>query len=42
MALADPDQEVRANAALSLSYAFDMQGNLEVVRATLGAVNDEP
>ena len=35
MALADEDEQVRANAAMSLYYAFDMQGNLDVVRATI-------
>lgn len=35
MALPDPDPKVSENAALSLSYAFDMQGNLDIVRVTL-------
>lgn len=38
MALADPDQQVRENAALSLYYAFDMQGNVDVVRATVACI----
>lgn len=38
MALADQDPQVSENAALSLSYAFDMQGNLDIVRVTLPCI----
>ena len=38
MALADSDPQVRENAALSLYYAFDMQGNVDVVRATVACI----
>lgn len=33
-----PDQQVRKNAASSLYYAFDMQGNVDVVRATIACL----
>ncbi|HWO14846.1 MAG TPA: hypothetical protein VNN80_35325 [Polyangiaceae bacterium] len=38
MALGDPDPEVRENAAASLNSAFDVQGNLDVVRVTLPCI----
>ena len=38
MALADDDAKVREHAALSLYYAFDLQGDLDVVRCTLPCI----